>query len=112
MFVNAFKGTKRRDALERVSRAGSAIAPIVLAFLALESCVGSLLALLYRDRRRGEIVTLVVLLTLSVSGLLPAILSNRMENVERRPLGQPRGTRPVPRGEEPAPLPTPATPEG
>ena len=30
LFLNAFKGTKRRDTLERVSRAGSAIVPIVL----------------------------------------------------------------------------------
>ena len=31
IFVNAFRGTRRRDALERLSRAGSAIVPFVLA---------------------------------------------------------------------------------
>lgn len=41
MFVNAFKGTKRRDALERISRAGSALAPIVLGILFVPAFLGS-----------------------------------------------------------------------
>lgn len=41
MFVNAFKGTKRRDALERISRAGSAIIPFVLGILFVPAFLGS-----------------------------------------------------------------------
>src|SRR5262245_21158265 len=48
---------------------------LLVTFLALESSMSSLLALLYRDRRRGEIVTLVVLLALSFSGFIPILLS-------------------------------------
>lgn len=53
---------------------------LLATLLALASSVSSLLALLYRDRRRGEVVTLVVLLSLSFAGFVPMVLSRRMED--------------------------------
>ena len=57
---------------------------LLVTFLALSSCVSSLLTLLYRDRRRGEIVTLVLLLTLSFAGFIPLAFNRYIQGVETR----------------------------
>lgn len=43
-------------------------------YLALGSCVSHALSLLYRDRRRGELVSLLILVSLSSIGFVPALL--------------------------------------
>ena len=66
---------------------------LLVALLALESSASSLLALLYRDRRRGEIVTLVVLLALSTMGFLPMMMSGGFDEKGWHPRDQGRASR-------------------
>lgn len=46
-------------------------------YLALASCVSHVLSLLYRNRRRGELVSLLILVSLSMIGFVPALLGGR-----------------------------------
>ena len=76
--------------LAAAGRPGAACAALLagLAFLAILAALGATvnhaLALLYRDRRRGEVVTLVVLLVLSLSGFIPALIGQSSEKDRKR----------------------------
>ncbi len=65
---------------------GAAAAALVAGFvllvllLSLESCFSHALALLYRNRRRGEMASLVILVSLSLMGFLPALLGQYFED--------------------------------
>lgn len=83
---------------------------LLIAFLALESSVSSILALLYRDRLRGEIVTLVVLLTLSLSGFVPLMFSRHFDDTGRHQRGRSRRGEVHRSGGELAPPPLPGAP--
>lgn len=67
-------------------RAAAAAVALVgsLAFIAVIACLGSLVALLtdwlMRNRRRGEAFTLIFVLALTVVGMLPAIIGDRLEH--------------------------------
>jgi hypothetical protein len=61
------------------SAAVALVAGIVLLvfYLALGSCVSHVLSLLYRDRRRGELASLLILVSLSMIGFVPALIGER-----------------------------------
>jgi hypothetical protein len=79
--------------------AAALVAGIVLLvlLLSLESCVSHALALLYRNRRRGELASLIILVLLSLMGFLPALLGPHFED------DHPRERRLTRRGWESAP---------
>ncbi len=65
---------------------GTAAAALVAGFvllvllLSLESCFSYALALLYRNRRRGEMASLIILVSLSLTGFLPALFGQYLED--------------------------------
>jgi uncharacterized membrane protein len=82
-------GLAASGALAVAAVAAIASLAMIGSLLALESCVSSLLGLLYRNRRRGEIVTLVVLLVITATSLIPMVVDSQID----RKRGHERGRR-------------------